>query len=100
MKTTVGCLDVEKFYLKIDDINSPKHYQIGKFEVIDIIEEACSKADHLSNKEIYNFATCIKYLLRAPFKGFLLKDLKKCRFHLNRWINILEKEKVNEQRYR
>lgn len=71
-------------------IDHPQHYKIGPFEVMFIIEEACKKAESLPPRQIYHFATCIKYLLRSPFKGHLYSDLKKCRFHLNRWIEILE----------
>jgi len=66
-----------------DMINHPKHYTYGKFEVIDVIEDA--KLD-------YHLGNTLKYILRARHKGKYLEDLKKARFYLDRKIKIIEKE--------
>lgn len=74
-----------------DFINHPPHYKIGSFEVMDIIEAVCRKAKHLEGDQIYHLASCIKYLLRSPFKNkSALKDLQKCKFHLEKLINLEE----------
>ena len=76
-----------------DNINHPRHYQIGEYEVINIIEAWCKEAGaNLTAKQLYNFASAIKYLLRAPFKGCMVQDLKKCAFHIERTIKLLEKK--------
>ncbi|MDD5353040.1 MAG: DUF3310 domain-containing protein [Candidatus Omnitrophica bacterium] len=68
-----------------DDINHPAHYTQLPVETVDIIEAAI--ADPVS----YHHATVLKYLLRARFKGTMIKDCKKAQWHLNRLIGILEK---------
>jgi hypothetical protein len=63
-------------------VNHPKHYNLGKFEVIDVIEDW--KLDfHLGNT--------VKYIARAGHKDAALQDLKKARWYLDRRIEQLEK---------
>ncbi len=64
-----------------DKVNHPSHYNAGQFEVIDVIED-WSLGFHLGNT--------VKYIARAPHKGTELEDLKKARWYLNRYIDILE----------
>lgn len=68
-----------------DPINQPYHYTKGGIEVLDFIE-----AWEL------DFATgnVIKYVVRAPYKGKELEDLKKARFYLDRLIARLEKKEI------
>lgn len=51
-------------------VNHPSHYTQGKREVIDLTE-------------LLDFCTgnAVKYILRAPYKGNLLRDLKKARWY-------------------
>jgi len=56
-------------------VDHPKHYNITKFEVIDIIEEF-ELGFHLGN--------AIKYILRAKHKGKYKEDLEKAIWYLNR----------------
>lgn len=63
-----------------NNINHPTHYNMGKFEVIDVIEDW--KLDfHLGNT--------IKYIARAGHKGSnkTLEDLKKAQWYLERKID-------------
>jgi len=63
-------------------VNHPKHYNLGKFEVIDVIEDW--RLDfHLGNT--------VKYIARAGHKDAALQDLKKARWYLDRRIEQLEK---------
>ena len=49
-------------------VNHPPHYNRGRFEVIDVIEDwGCDF--HLGN--------VVKYVARAPHKGSFLQDLEK-----------------------
>jgi hypothetical protein len=64
-----------------DMINHPKHYTFGRFEVIDVIEDAGLD---------YHLGNVIKYILRARHKGKYLEDLKKARFYLDRKIKLIE----------
>lgn len=58
-------------------IEHPAHYNAGKTEVIDFIEEQ-ALGFHLGN--------VIKYLCRSAHKGTPLQDLNKARWYLDREI--------------
>lgn len=63
-------------------IDHPSHYNRGKIEVIDFIEDQ-GLSFHLGN--------VIKYIVRAGSKGDKLEDLKKARWYLDRYINEVMK---------
>ena len=66
------------------DVNHPKHYNTGKIEVIDAIEE-------------WEMGFCdgnvIKYVARHRHKGKPIEDLKKAKWYLERLIQQYEQEK-------
>ena len=66
-----------------DTVNHPKHYNEGKFEVIDVIEDW-----HLD----FHLGNVIKYIARANHKGKLLEDLKKAEWYLSRKIKLLSEK--------
>ena len=57
-----------------DPVNHPDHYNSGKFEVIEVIED-------------WNLGFCtgnaVKYLARADLKGKPIEDLEKARWYLD-----------------
>jgi hypothetical protein len=65
----------------MDKVNHPKHYNSGKIEVIDAIEDWS-----------LNFCegNVIKYVARHRLKEAPLDDLKKARWYLERLIQNLE----------
>lgn len=63
-------------------IDHPSHYNRGKIEVINFIEDQ-GLSFHLGN--------VIKYIARAGSKGDKLEDLKKARWYLDRYINEVMK---------
>lgn len=63
-------------------IDHPSHYNKGKIEVIDFIEDQ-GLSFHLGN--------VIKYVARAGAKGDKLEDLKKAQWYLDRYINEVMK---------
>ncbi len=67
-----------------DPINHPAHYNTGKFEVIDVIED-WKLGFHLGN--------VVKYIARSAHKGSELADLKKAAWYLSRHIAKLEPPK-------
>jgi hypothetical protein len=73
--------------MKKETVNHPKHYNMGKIEVIDAIED-WQLGFHLGN--------VVKYVARAAHK-FGLEDLKKARWYLDRYIHWLEKRKEHER---
>jgi len=66
-----------------DNINQPEHYTLGKIEVYDFIT-----AWELSFTE----GNIIKYVVRSPYKGKRLDDLKKAQWYLNKLIVEAKKE--------
>jgi hypothetical protein len=68
---------------KNDIINHPEHYTKGGIEVREFIDSW-----HLD----FNSGNVIKYVVRAPYKGTELQDLKKAQNYLNHLIELKEKE--------
>ena len=55
----------------------PKHYNMGKYEVIDVIEDFGLN---------FNLGNVVKYIARAEYKGNRQQDLEKALFYLEREI--------------
>lgn len=68
-----------------DNVNHPAHYNFGKIEVIDFIEQ-----QHLG----FHLGNSVKYISRAGRKdpAKTIEDLKKAAWYLNRQIEKLERE--------
>ena len=64
--------------MKEDNVNKPKHYTSGKFEVIDVIEDWDLN---------FRLANTVKYIARHKHKGKPLEDLKKAMWYLQREID-------------
>lgn len=58
-------------------VNHPQHYNKGKFEVIDVIEDW---------KLGFNLGNAVKYIARAEYKENKLQDLEKAKWYLEREI--------------
>lgn len=58
-------------------VNHPPHYNAGRFEVIDVIEDW---------KLSFNLGNAVKYIARAEHKGRAVEDLKKALWYLIREI--------------
>lgn len=75
--------DTDKNDIQISNVvDHPSHYNRGKIEVIDFIEDQ-GLSFHLGN--------VIKYVARAGSKGDKIEDLKKARWYLDRYINEVMK---------
>ena len=61
----------------------PTHYNRGKYEAIDVIEDLGLG---------FNLGNTVKYISRAGHKDNILQDLKKALWYLDREIQRLEKE--------
>lgn len=64
-----------------DPVNHPDHYTMGKIEVYDFI-----KAWDMGFAE----GNVVKYVVRAPYKGRAVEDLKKARWYLDQLIKKAE----------
>jgi hypothetical protein len=60
-----------------EQVNHPQHYNAGKIEAIDVIE------DWRLN---FSLGCVVKYICRAEFKDSTLQDLEKAAWYLNREI--------------
>lgn len=64
-----------------DPVEKPSHYNQGKYEVIDVIEDWDLD---------FHEGNVIKYVARHKFKANSLGDLKKARYYLERKIERVE----------
>jgi hypothetical protein len=67
----------------MSNVDHPKHYNMGKFEVIDVIDDW---------KLGFSLGNAIKYIARAQHKGYQLDDLRKAVWYIQHEIERLEKE--------
>ena len=68
---------------EIEKVNHPKHYNIGKIEVIDFIED---------QKLEFHEGNAVKYIARAKHKGKEEEDLEKAVWYLNRKLKKMKSE--------
>ena len=62
-----------------NNVEHPSHYNQGKYEVIDVINDW---------KLNFNLGNAIKYIARADYKNNAIEDLEKAIFYLNYEINF------------
>lgn len=66
-----------------DIVNHPSHYETGKFECIDVMEEALGR----SVVESFCIANAFKYLYRSQRKNGD-EDIFKAQWYLNKWAEL------------
>ena len=66
---------------KKEMVNHPSHYNMGKYEAIDVIE------DWNLN---FNLGNAVKYISRAGHKDDIVQDLKKSLWYIDREIQRIE----------
>lgn len=70
-----------------DPVNHPPHYTAGRFEVIEVLEDA---AQHAPDPVLAGLQwQALKYLLRLWLKGNPRQDAMKAAWYLNRLIERL-----------
>ncbi len=62
-------------------VDHPAHYNTGKYEVIDVIEDW---------RLTFNAGNALKYIGRHAYKGEPIEDLEKARWYLDREIKRLK----------
>ena len=72
-----------------DMVNHPPHYNQGKYETIDIIEDALGEQGII----LYCQGIALKYILRMWHKNDPVEDVKKAVWYLNKIIEVSEKQK-------
>ena len=64
--------------MSIDNVNNPKHYNVGDIEAIDFIDSWGLN---------FNLGNVIKYVTRCNYKGNKIEDLQKAIFYIEREID-------------
>jgi len=80
-----GCMTTDKLQLKklSERVDHPAHYNQGKYEVIDVIQDWGLD---------FTEGNVVKYVARSKHKENRVEDLKKARWYLDYLIQQLEKE--------
>ena len=70
-----------------DNVNHPSHYETGKYQCIDVMEETQGK------EAVKDFCICnaFKYIYRHRKKNGL-EDVKKAVWYLNKYIELSDKK--------
>jgi hypothetical protein len=72
-----------------DPVHHPAHYTAGRFEAIDVIEDA---VQHAPDPVVGGLQwQLLKYMLRLWHKDDALQDARKARWYLDRLIERLER---------
>lgn len=71
-----------------DPVNHPSHYETGKFECIEVMEEALGRL----TVEHFCVSNAFKYLYRALRKNGD-EDIEKAQWYLNKWAELKAKDK-------
>lgn len=66
-----------------DVVNNPNHYTSGKYETINIIEDATSDLEGI---KAFACGNALKYIIRHNKKGKPIEDLNKAIFYINKLI--------------
>ena len=89
-KPSAEHVDLQEVSEKVcDNVNHPDHYNHGKIEVIDFIED----------KELgFHLGNAVKYISRAGRKNSdkTVEDLRKAVWYINRQIQRLEREQSGQ----
>jgi hypothetical protein len=89
-ESTLGQIDEledafnESLELPKELVNHPSHYNRGKYEVIDVIEDW-----HLG----FNLGNAIKYIGRCGHKDDPVQELEKAKWYIQREIDRIKKER-------
>ena len=65
----------------MSNVEHPKHYNQGKYEVIDVINDWDLN---------FNLGNAIKYIARAEHKSNFKEDLEKAIFYLKHEVSLME----------
>ncbi len=74
-------------------MSTPSHYVIKPMHVTDIIDIAESMGD----MQGFCRGNILKYLYRAGKKGSSLEDLLKARDYLNRYIEVVQAQEMEDK---
>lgn len=87
-KSGINTCEDYKRKIQIETVNHPNHYNIGKIEAIDFIEDWGLN---------FSLGNAIKYIVRAPYKGNQVEDLEKAIWYLNRELERVKQHNTTEE---
>lgn len=91
-------IKMPRYKLEDDLVNNPPHYNMGEIETLDYIEDVLTHNKALTALDGYLLGNILKYGgTRLGNKGSKLQDLKKMQFYLNRMVDRLEKEELEDE---
>ena len=72
-----------------DNVNHPSHYETGKFECIEVMQEV------FGTEAVQNFCVCnaFKYLYRHRRKNGK-EDIEKAQWYINKYLALEEKDEL------
>ena len=72
-----------------DNVNHPSHYETGKFECIEVMQEV------FGVEAVQNFCVCnaFKYLYRHRRKNGT-EDIEKARWYINKYLELEAKDDI------
>lgn len=72
-----------------DNVNHPSHYETGKFECIEVMQEV------FGTEAVQNFCVCnaFKYLYRHRRKNGK-EDIEKARWYINKYLELEDKDEL------
>ena len=76
--------------MKEERVNHPSHYNHGKLECIDIMEDVFG----IDETRAFCKLNAIKYLVRAELKGSEVEDIDKALWYLNKHQELVKKQSV------
>lgn len=82
---------MDEFNTYNDPVNHPSHYNFGRVETIDYIEDCIGTEGLIS----YCIGNALKYVSRARYKGRFIEDIQKAVWYLQRAIETYEYEMNN-----
>ncbi|MBO7079904.1 MAG: DUF3310 domain-containing protein [Bacilli bacterium] len=83
----IDCKDDVLISAAIDVVNHPGHYETGKFECIEVMQEA------LGTDAVKDFCICnaFKYVYRHKRKNGL-EDIKKAKWYIDKYLELSKEE--------
>lgn len=87
-RSNEGCIET-------DLVNNPPHYTSGKYEAIDVIEDAIK--DSSDSTLGFLQGQVLKYLLRLWHKDHAVQDAKKAEWYLRRLIDKLTEDESHRK---
>lgn len=76
--------------MKEERVNHPSHYNRGKLECIDIMEDVFG----IDETRAFCKLNAFKYLVRAELKGSEVEDIDKALWYLNKHQELVNKQSV------